>query len=98
MSQPPGKIKEVFMDHNTWAELDDLRTALTGNIGVLLALADGLDGYTRSGALSGAHAAAYADTLFSAYDMLAGIDKQLGEMLERTCAGTGNGEENGIGA
>jgi len=82
---PPGKIKEVFMDHNTWAKLDDIRAALSGSVGVLLALADGLDGYTHSGALSGADAAAYAGTLFSVYDTLTGLSRQFSEALERAC-------------
>ncbi len=41
-----------------------------------------LDGYTRSGALSGADAAAYAGTL-SAYDTLTGLSREFGEALER---------------
>jgi len=47
MSQPPGKIKEVFMD-KALIDLDDIRSSLSRSIGVLLVLADGLDGYTRS--------------------------------------------------
>jgi len=95
MSQPPGKIKE---DHSTWIELDEIRTALVGSMGVLLVLADGLDGYARSGALSGDHAAAYAGTLFSAYDTLSGINKELREVLEGARVGTGEGGENGVPA
>jgi len=83
MSQPPGKIKEVFMDHNTWIELENIRTALTGSVGVLLVLADGLDGYTGAEALSGDHAMAYVGVLSSACHMLSDIDRRLGEMLER---------------
>jgi len=90
------------MDPSIWTKLDDIQTALSKSIGVLLPLADGLDGYSsRSdalfGALSGAHAAAYADTLFSAYHTLSGITREFGETLERTRAGTGAGGEEPMG-
>ncbi len=74
------------MDNDTWMELDDIRTALAGNIGVLLVLADGLGVYTRNEALSGAHAAAYADAFSSAYDALATATRKFGDALERAGA------------
>ncbi len=64
-------------------ELGDIQTALAGNIGILLVLADGLDGYTRSMALSGADAEAYVNALSRAYDALAGITREFGETLDR---------------
>ncbi len=71
------------MDHDTWMELDDIRTALAENIGVLLVLADGLDGCTRTEALINAHAEAYVNALSSAYHALAAIAGELDEALGR---------------
>jgi len=78
-----GISRRFFMDHDTWMKLDDIRTALAGSIGVLLVLADGLDGCTRAEALSGVHAEAYVSALSSAYHALNAIAGELDEALGR---------------
>ncbi len=66
-----------------WMELDDIQTNLSESISVLLVLADGLDGYTRSMALSGTHTEAYVNALFLAYDRLDAITREFGGVLDR---------------
>jgi len=91
MSQPPGKIKEVFMD-TALTELDDIRSDLSRSIGVLLVLADGLDGYTRSMHFADTHTDAFVNAMFLAYDALDAIIGEFGEALERA---RGERETNG---
>jgi len=74
MPQPPGKIKEVYESQHGM-EPDDIRTALTGSIGVLLVLADGVDACSP-GVFSSDHAMAYA--LFSTCHTLSDIDRRAG--------------------
>jgi len=76
------KIKEVFMDE-ALLELDDIRSKLSRSIGVLLVLADGLDGYTRFVDFSDDHTEAFVDAMFLAYDALNAITTEFGEVLER---------------
>jgi len=67
-------------------ELEDVRSKLSRSIGVLLVLADGLDGYTRSMDFSDDHTEAFVDAMFLAYDALDAIIGEFGEALERARA------------
>jgi len=64
-------------------ELDDIRVNLSRSIGMLLVLADGLDGYTRSMSFSDDHTEAFVNAMFLAYDALDSITREFGEALER---------------
>ncbi len=64
-------------------ELDDIRANLSRSIGVLLVLADGLDGYTRSMSFSDDHTEAFVNAMYLAYDALDAITTEFGEALER---------------
>ncbi len=71
------------MDTTSLMELDDIQSAMVRSIGMISVIADGLDTYTYANTLSGDHAAAYVNTLYSARDTLADLIKEFGEALAR---------------
>ena len=58
------------MDKNLFSELDDIRMELERGIGMITVIADGLNGYTRCGALTGLRAEAYVKAVVMLLCML----------------------------
>ena len=70
------------MDKNLFSELDDIRMELERGIGMITVIADGLNGYTRCGALTGLRAEAYVKAVVSAESMLTEAKKRLQDTVE----------------
>ncbi len=70
------------MDKNLFSELDDIRMELERGIGMITVIADGLNGYTRCGALTGLRAEAYVKAVVSAENVLTEAQKRLQDTIE----------------
>jgi len=70
------------MDKNLFSELDDIRMELERGIGMITVIADGLNGYTRCGALTGLRAEAYVKAVVSAENVLTEAQKRLQDTVE----------------
>ena len=73
------------MDKNLFSELDDIRMELERGIGMITVIADGLNGYTRCGALTGLRAEAYVKAVVSAENVLTEAQKRLQDTVEAVC-------------
>ena len=85
MPQPPGEIKEIFMDQKLLMEMNDLQTELDTKIGLIAVIADGLSAFSRDCCLSGEDGRRYIEALYTAFDVLSGVNGKLRKQLD--CAG-----------
>ncbi|WP_295764448.1 hypothetical protein [uncultured Oscillibacter sp.] len=75
------------MDMEILMEIEDIQTELTGGIGLIAVIADGLGAFSRDSCLSGESRRRYVDALYGTFDALSAVNGKLRERLDRAREG-----------